>query len=115
MTGVVFKILQKMGSKTHSQKGGVYQQSALGNRSRELRNLKARNLNAARERVIKKNVHLAERLPRRRNKKWKKFENKVGTTHEKLERNSDRFKFVNISDRLRRKRGMLINETKSGV
>ena len=115
MTGVVFKILLKMGSKTYSEKGGVYQQSALGDRNRELRNLKARNLNAARERVIKKNIHLVERLQRRRNKKWKKFENRVGTTRETLERNSDRFKFVNISDRQRRKRKMLISETKSGV
>ena len=34
---------------------------------------------------------------------------------EKLEANSDRFKVVNISDRRRRKRKMLINELKSGV
>ena len=34
---------------------------------------------------------------------------------EKLEANSDRFKVVNISDRQKRKRKMLINELKSGV
>ena len=34
---------------------------------------------------------------------------------EKLEADSDRFKVVNISDRQRRKRKMLINELKSGV
>ena len=74
-----------------------------------------RNLKTARERVIKENVHLVERVQRHRNKKWRKFENRVGITREKLEGNSDPFKFVNISDRQRRERQMLINETKSGV
>ena len=36
-----------------------------------------RNLKAARECVIK-NAHLVERLQRRRNKKWRKFESRVG-------------------------------------
>ena len=74
-----------------------------------------RNLKAAKERVIKENVHLAESLPRRRNKKWRKFEDRVGASREKLEGNLDRLKFVNISYRQRRKRKMLINETKSEV
>ena len=63
-----------------------------------------RNLKAAKERIIKVNVDLAESLQRRRNKKWRKLEGRVGANREKLERNSDRFKSVNISDRQRRKR-----------
>ena len=74
-----------------------------------------RNLKAARECVVKENVHLVESLQRCRNKKWRKFEGRVGANYEKLEGNLDRFKFVNISDRQRRKRKKLINETKSGV
>ena len=74
-----------------------------------------RNLKAARERVIKENVHLVESLQRRKNKKWRKFEDRVDASREKIEENSDRFKFVNISDQQRRKMKMLINETKSGV
>ena len=80
-----------------------------------LKEAQPRNLKAARERVIKENVHLVERLQRRRNKKQRKFESRVGKTGEKLEANSDRFKVVNISDQQRRKRKMLINELKSGV
>ena len=80
-----------------------------------LKEAQPRNLKAARERVIKENVHLVERLQRRRNKKQRKFESRVGKTGEKLEANSDRFKAVNISDQQRRKRKMLINELKSGV
>ena len=74
-----------------------------------------RNLKAARERNIKENVHLVESLQRCRNKKWRKLEGRVSANREKLERNSDQFKYVNISDRQRRKRKMLINETKSEV
>ena len=74
-----------------------------------------RTVKAARERVIKENVHLVKSLRRRRNKKRRKFEGRVGASREKLEGNSDRFKFVNISDRQRRKRKKLINETKPGV
>ena len=48
-------------------------------------------------------------------KKWRKFEGRVGANREKLQGNSDRFKSANISDRQRRKRKMLINETKSGL
>ena len=44
-----------------------------------------------------------------------KVEDRVDASREKIEENSDRFKFVNISDRQRRKMKMLINETKSGV
>ena len=47
--------------------------------------------------------------------KWRKFEGTVGASREKLEGNSDRLKFVNISDRQRRKSKMLIKETKSEV
>ena len=43
----------------------------------------------------------------------RKCENRAGARREKLEENSDRFKFVNISDRQRRKRKMLINEATS--
>ena len=57
-----------------------------------------KNLKVAMEHVIKENVHLVERLQRRRNKKWRKFENRVGTKCEKSEENSDWFKFVNILD-----------------
>ena len=57
---------------------------------------------------------LVEVLQKRRSK-WKTFESTVGASREKLEGNSDRFKFVNISDLQRRKRKILINETKSGV
>ena len=69
-----------------------------------LREAYPRNLKAAKERIIKVNVDLAESLQRRRNKKWRKLEGRVGANREKLERNSDRFKSVNISDRQRRKR-----------
>ena len=65
--------------------------------------------------LSRKMLHLVERLQRRSNKKWRKFESRVGTTQGKLEGNSDRFKFANISDRQRRKRKMLNNKTKSGV
>ena len=74
-----------------------------------------RNLKGTRERVIKENVHLVESLRIRRNKKWRKFEGRVGASREKLKGNSDRLKLVNSSDRQRRKRNMLINETKSEV
>lgn len=57
---------------------------------------------------------LVEVLQKRRSK-WKTFESIVGASREKLEGNSDQFKFVNISDLQRRKRKILINETKSGV
>ena len=63
-----------------------------------------RNLKAAKESIIKVNVDLAESLQTCRNKKWRKLEGRVGANREKLERNSDRFKSVNISDRQRRKR-----------
>ena len=58
---------------------------------------------------------LLKDVRRRRNKKRRKFEGRVGANRKKLEGNSDRLKFVNISDRQRRKRKMLINETKSEV
>ena len=73
------------------------------------------NLKPARGHVIKENVYLVEGLLISRNKKWRKYEGRVGASREKLKRNLDRFKFVNISDRQKRQTKMLINKTKSGV
>ena len=69
-----------------------------------------RNLKAPREHIIKENVHLVESLQRRRNEKWRKLEGRVSANRAKRERNSDRFKSVNISDRQTRKRKMLIKK-----
>ena len=79
--------------------------------------------NAARERskvkqqgnALSRRMYILLKVQKRRNKKWRKFEGIFGAKREKLEGKSDRFKFVNISDRQRRKRKILINETKSGV
>lgn len=73
------------------------------------------NLKPARGHVIKENVQLVEGLLISRNKKWRKYEGRVGASHEKLKRNLDRFKFANISDRQKRQTKMLINKTKSVV
>ena len=73
------------------------------------------NLKPARGHVIKENVQLVEGLLISRNKKWRKYEGRVGACREKLKRNLDRFKFANISDRQKRQTKMLINKTKSVV
>ena len=56
-----------------------------------------RNYKATMESVIKENVYLVESLRRRRNKKWRKFEGRVGVSREKVEQPRPQSNFKKIA------------------